>query len=76
MATPARRAHSSVSTQVSSSSASATISLLSPASGQVDRPISFVNVARDASSVRFWVGYQFASTFFVDDISILHSPPG
>lgn len=66
----------SVSTQVSATDATARISLLSPASGQVDHPVSFVNVARDFNSVRFWVGFQFASTFFVDDISILHSPPG
>jgi hypothetical protein len=64
-----------VSNQVTPSNATAHISLLSPATGEVDHPISFVSTARRFNSVRFWVGFQFASTFFVDDLSMLYAPP-
>jgi hypothetical protein len=64
-----------VSSEVTPSAATAHISLLSPAEGQKDQPISFVNTARRFNSVRFWVGFQFASTFFVDDVTMLYAPP-
>ncbi|HEY0714323.1 MAG TPA: hypothetical protein VGF45_16695 [Polyangia bacterium] len=64
-----------VSNEVTPSAATAHISLLSPAEGQTDHPIDFVSTARRFNSVRFWVGFQFASTFFVDDITMLHAPP-
>jgi hypothetical protein len=65
----------SVSNEVTPTSGTAHISLLSPASGQVDHPINFLNVARTFNSVRFWIGFQFASSFSVDDLSLLFAPP-
>jgi hypothetical protein len=34
-----------------------------------------VATARRINSVRFSIGFQFASSFFVDDITMLHAPP-
>jgi hypothetical protein len=65
----------SVGSEVTPSNATAHITLLSPASGQVDRPIGSANLARAFSAVRFWIGFQFAATFFIDDLTVLHVPP-
>jgi hypothetical protein len=64
-----------VSNKITPTTGSAHISLLSPGSGEVDHPISFLGVARSFNSVRFWIGYQWISSFYVDDLSVLYSPP-
>ena len=65
----------SVSNEVTPAAATAHISLLSPGTGQVDHAIDFVSTARRFNAVRFWVGFQFASSFFVDDLTLLYAPP-
>lgn len=65
----------SVSNEVTPSTGTAHITLLSPASGQVDHTLGFLNVARQFTTVRFWVGFQFASSFYVNDLSVLFAPP-
>ena len=64
-----------VSNQITPTTGNAHISLLSPGSGEVDHPITFLGVARSFTTVRFWIGYQWVSSFSVDDLSVLYSPP-
>jgi hypothetical protein len=55
--------------------ATAHITLVSPASGQVDHPNQFPSLAAGLNAVRFWIGAQFISTFYVDEITVLDTPP-
>jgi hypothetical protein len=64
-----------VGNKITPTTGNAHISLLSPASGEVDHPISFLGLARSFTTVRFWIGYQWVSSFYVDDLSVLYSPP-
>jgi hypothetical protein len=59
-----------VSNEVPGGPATAHISLLSPASGQVDHPVEFPTLAPSFNAVRFWIGAQFISSFFVDDLTV------
>ena len=65
----------SVGLDITSTSATATISLLGAgASGSQTVPVQplFLNVAKQFGAVKYWVGFQHKATFFVDDILVTY----
>jgi hypothetical protein len=62
-----------VSLNISASGATASITLSGAASGSANYTIdpSLINVARQFGAVRFWMGFQFAGSYYVNDISVL-----
>lgn len=63
----------SVNLVITATSATAHITLLGTgASGSIDVPVnpSFLVLARQYGGVRFWMGFQWTGTFFVDDIIV------
>jgi len=61
-----------ISMTIGASGATATISLFGAASGSLDVTInpSLLNVARQFGALRFWMGFQWAGSFDVTDISV------
>jgi hypothetical protein len=66
----------SVNLVITAASATATVSLLGAnTSGSRDVNITALPIAQQFGAVRFWMGYQWTGTFYVDDIIVSRRNP-